>query len=237
MGSQASIPRVFTSTAWWKDDAKLICLFISRLSVFPLMRTMLHMEQPLGRTGVPGALYESRSRWSCWLVTLSPNPIPWLQHPGVGLGVLTTEDFCEGCPSASLSCHQGVKMPPLQELGWGRRWEQNPEVQQPNPSLSKFIHCWGSVPPCSWYMQVFLCLCKCSPCSLLSSSLSRFPCSLVKTPSLPQSPFQVLFLPCSFSQPDVVSAASEPHGGLYLSYDSIFSRVFELECPQWNDGP
>ena len=106
------------------------------------------------------------------MVTLSPNPIPWLQHPGVGLGVLTTEDFCEGCPSASLSCHQGVKMPPLQELGWGRRWEQNPEVQQPNPSLSKFIHCWGSVPPCSWYMQVFLCLCKCSPCSLLSSSLS-----------------------------------------------------------------
>lgn len=45
---------------------------------------------------------------------------------------------------------------------------------------------------------------------LLSSSLSCFPCSLVKTPSLPQSPFQVLFLPCSFSQPDVVSAASEP---------------------------
>lgn len=65
MGSQASIPRVFTSTAWWKDDAKLICLFISCLSVFPLMRTMLHMEQPLGRTGVPGALYESRSSWSC----------------------------------------------------------------------------------------------------------------------------------------------------------------------------
>ena len=59
MGSQASIPRVFTSTAWWKDDAKLICLFISCLSVFPLMRTMLHIGQPLGRTGVPAALYKS----------------------------------------------------------------------------------------------------------------------------------------------------------------------------------
>lgn len=41
---------------------------------------------------------------------------------------------------------------------------------------------------------------------------------LVKIPPLPRSPFLM-------SQPDVVSDASEPHRGLYLPYDIIFSRV------------
>ena len=139
------------------------------------------------------------------------------------MGALSTGDFCEGGPSVSLSCHQGFKMPPLQELGWGRKWEQNPEVQQPSPSLSKFIHLWGSVPPCSLHTLVFLCLCKCSPCSLLRTC---FPCSLVKIPPLPRSPFLM-------SQPDVVSAASEPHSGLYLPYDIIFSRVLP-SLLSWN---
>lgn len=143
------------------------------------------------------------------------------------MGVLSTGDFCEGGPSASLSCHQIVKMPPLQKLGWGRRWEQNLEVQQPNPSLSKFIHLRGRVPPCSLRTLVFLCLCKCLPCSLLSQSFlpSLFTCQNTTTSSKPIANAVSSMWLFPMSQPDVFSASSEPHSGLCLSFDIIFSRV------------
>lgn len=96
---------------------------------------------------------------------------------------------------------------PLQELGWVRRWEQNPEVQQPNPSLSKFIHLWRRATLFPAHLSAFcLCTClyKCLPCTCLSRScwLFFFTCqntALSAKPFLPWSfswyPSQMQFLP------------------------------------------
>lgn len=88
--------------------------------------------------------------------------------------------------------------------GGNRTWKFN----SPTP-LFPSLYIVGGVFSLFW-VYAGVCLCKCSPCSLLSSSLSCFPCSLVKMPSLLQSPFQALFLPCSFSQPDVVLLPLNP---------------------------
>lgn len=197
MGSQASIPRVFTSTAWWKDDAKLICLFISCLSCFSFDEDHATYGAAPCRTVCqvhymnPGAV--GAADW--WL---SPNPIPWLQHLWGLVWVFSLQKTSVRVAPCIIQLSSGVKMPPAGAFGLGEeRWEQNPEVQQPNPSLSKFIHCWGSVPPCSWYMRVFLCLANAHLVPSTALSLA-FLVHLSKRHPFPQSPFKCYFFHVAF---------------------------------------